>query len=126
MVFENAGGLIANRDTSLRFTVFNSLGEMAPLRPYMGMLGHCAVRRKDGTVFAHLHPSGTISMAMEEKLRAHESTSVSISPIPPPLGREVIFPYAFPRPGEYRLWAQVCTGGRVVTGVFDVRVAPEP
>jgi hypothetical protein len=124
MVFENAGGLMANRDTSLRFTVFNSLGEKAPLRPYMGMLGHCVVRRKDGTVFAHLHPAGTISMAMEEKLSAQENISGALSPTPPPVGREVIFPYAFPRPGEYRLWAQVCSGGRVLTGVFDVSVSP--
>jgi hypothetical protein len=120
MVFENAGELVANRDASLRFAVYNSLGEMAPLRPYMGMLGHCVVRRKDGSVFAHLHPTGTISMAMEEKLNAQENASAS--PTPPPVGRKVIFPYAFPRAGEYRLWAQVCTGGRVLTGVFDVRV----
>lgn len=126
MAFQNAGGLIANRDTSLRFAVFSPEGEMAPLRPYMGMLGHCVVRRKDGTVFTHLHPAGTISMAMEEKLSAQESTSAAIAPTPAPVGREVIFPYAFPRPGEYRLWAQVCTGGRVLTGVFDVNVAPEP
>jgi hypothetical protein len=84
------------------------------------------VRRKDGTVFTHLHPAGTISMAMEEKLTAQEATSSVISPTPPPTGREVIFPYAFPRPGEYRIWAQVCTGGRVFTGVFDVSVAAEP
>jgi hypothetical protein len=120
MVLENAGNFVANRDASLRFVVFNSLGERVTLRPYMGMLGHCVVRRKDGSVFAHLHPTGTISMAMEEKLTARENAA--ISPTPPPTGREVIFPYAFPRAGEYRLWAQVCTGGRVLTGVFDVDV----
>ena len=68
------GKFVANRDSSLRFAVYNSLGEMAPLRPYMGMLGHCVVRRNDGSVFAHLHPTGTISMAMEEKLNAQENT----------------------------------------------------
>lgn len=120
MVLENAGNFVANRDASLRFLVYNSLGERVPLRPYMGMLGHCVVRRKDGSVFAHLHPTGTISMAMEEKLSAQENAA--ILPTPPPTGQEVIFPYAFPRPGEYRLWAQVCTGGRVLTGVFDVDV----
>jgi hypothetical protein len=121
MVLENAGNFVANRDASLRFVVYNSLGKKVSLRPYMGMLGHCVVRRKDGSVFAHLHPTGTISMAMEEKLNAQENAA--ISPTPPPTGREVIFPYAFPRPGEYRLWAQVCTGGRVLTGVFDVDVS---
>lgn len=30
---------------------------------YMGMLGHAAFVKTDGTVFAHLHPSGSVSMA---------------------------------------------------------------
>ncbi len=30
---------------------------------YMGMLGHAAFIKTDGTVFAHIHPNGTMSMA---------------------------------------------------------------
>jgi hypothetical protein len=37
--------------------------------------------------------------------------------------KDVTFPYAFPRTGEYRLWVQVRLEGKVQTGVFDVRVA---
>jgi hypothetical protein len=43
---------------------------------------------------------------------------------PPPAAREVTFPYAFPREGNYRLWVQVRIGGRIRTGTFDVVVKP--
>ncbi len=118
MVFQNAGDFIANRETTLRFAVFDSRGEAVALQPYMGMLGHAVVRHDDGAVFTHLHPLGTISMAAQEMLTPRAAT-----PAPPPPGtHEVTFPYAFPRDGDYRIWVQVRINTRVVTGVFDVRV----
>jgi len=126
MIFENSENLIANHETSLRFGVLDREGGPATLQPYMGMLGHAVVRRSDGAVFTHLHPVGTISMAAQEMLSRRElgtsgermgpassASSVAMN--------EVSFPYAFPRPGNYRLWVQVRTGGQVLTGVFDVR-----
>ncbi len=142
MVFKNAADLIENRETSLRFAIFTSEGRPATIEPYMGMLGHAVVRRSDGEVFTHLHPSGTISMAAQELFARREraaaaagfppattnalATTASPSPGNPPGGvaNEVAFPYAFPRPGDYRMWVQVRTNGRVLTGVFDVRVLP--
>lgn len=34
----------------------------------------------------------------------------------------VRFPYAFPQPGDYRVWIQVKIDGEIVNGAFDVEV----
>jgi metallophosphoesterase superfamily enzyme len=97
------------------------------------MAGHCVARRSDGAVFTHLHPSGTISMAAQQLFIRRENaggpyaalpTTNDIASGPARSGREneVTFPYAFPRPGNYRLWVQVRMNGRVLTGTFGVRV----
>jgi hypothetical protein len=91
------------------------------------MLGHAVVRRAEGDVFTHLHPTGTISMAAAELL-ARSELPPPVVPTGPPDTRpthEVSFPYAFPRAGNYRVWVQVRTAerGGVLTGVFDLRVA---
>src|SRR5213075_2605498 len=110
MRFETAGKLIANRETSLRFSVFNPNGTPAAVQPYMGMLGHAVVRRSDGTVFTHLHPMGTISMAAQALLVQREGNATanpSGAAPAPDATNEVSFPYGFPRPGDYRVWVQV-------------------
>ena len=128
MVFQNTGELMANRETSLRFAVFNRAGQPAPLQLYMGMRGHAVVRRADGEVFTHLHPVGTISMAAQEMFARREAGGVATNKPAGPIAapHEVAFPYAFPRPGPYRVWVQTRLEGRVLTGVFDLRVPPEP
>jgi hypothetical protein len=38
------------------------------------------------------------------------------------VGSSVSFPYAFPKPGRYRLWVQVQRAHRILTAVFDAEV----
>jgi hypothetical protein len=100
----------------------------------MSMLSHAIVRRDDGSVFTHLHPAGSISVASQQVflLRAGEKPPRRITPEmmeqfcqpPSPELRRlpIAFPYEFPKPGRYRIWVQVKISGVVRTGVFDVDV----
>jgi hypothetical protein len=110
---------------SLRFTVTAPDGEPASLEPYMGMLGHAAILRDDASVFVHLHPVGTVSMAAQEAFarRMGEKPAMDHSAHGAPAAA-VSFPYSFPRPGRYRIWVQVKSRERVLTGAFATEVAP--
>jgi hypothetical protein len=120
--------LAAGRETDLRFEVRSPEGHPLPLEPYMGMLSHAAITRDDGTVFVHLHPMGSINMAaqqaFEKKLAASAGSGMDHGAhAHHQRGPTVVsFPYEFPRPGRYRIWVQVKSGGRVLTGVFDTEV----
>ena len=92
----------------------------------MGMLGHVAVTNDDGSVFAHLHPSGSISMAAMQKFAEKNGAVVEgghaahVMPAPGDLS----IPFAFPKAGRYRLWVQMKHDGRVITSAFDADVRP--
>ena len=114
------GDLVENRDLSLRFQLMDANGHAENLEPYIGMFGHAAVRRDDGTVFAHIHPSGTFSMAAQEYFAGTNEVHAQASAAKPV--SEVSFPFAFPNPGVYHLWVQLKSGGKAYTGVFEAVV----
>ena len=125
--------LRAGRDATLRFRVRAPDGAPATLEPYLGMAAHAVIARTDGSVFVHLHPAGTVSMAAQEVFALRDrgdTTQTGHLRLPAdsamqhamPIASEFSFPYVFPRAGTYRVWVQVRRAGRVLTGVFDVIV----
>ena len=134
MVWErDPGPLHAKRATFFRFLLEDPDGKPAhDMQLYMGMPGHAAFVRSDRSVFAHVHPSGSVPMA-SLSLTANAADGATAmagmggmpgmnmtmtKPLPP----EVSFPYGFPKPGDYRIYVQMKRGGKVETGIFDARV----
>ena len=63
---------VADTTVDLRFIVRDSTGAIAALQPYLGMAAHAVVMRDDGSVFIHLHPMGTVSMAAQQVFSARD------------------------------------------------------
>jgi len=64
MVWDNASVQPAKTPQVFEFSLRDGSGQPAKdVALYMGMLGHAAFVKDDGSVFAHVHPSGTVSMA---------------------------------------------------------------
>ncbi len=138
MVWERAAGpLPANQLLWFKFRLEDANGKpVASLEPYMGMAGHAEFERSDLSVFAHVHPDGSVPMAAVELADATLAKNSAIPAPNPyattemnmpgmatrPIGPEVSFPYGFPKPGVYRIFVQVKYNGRVETGVFDAEV----
>jgi hypothetical protein len=112
---------VARRAGWFRFRIEDAAGVVQPLEPYMGMMGHAAFVRTDGSVFAHVHPSGSVPMASLAALDGAPSDPHAAHRMAAG-ATEVAFPYGFPRAGDYRIFVQVKRAGRIETGVFDARV----
>ena len=131
--------LRANVPMSFRFLVEDQNGKAAKdLEPYMGMAAHAAIVRSDCSVFAHVHPAGSVPMAAVQLAQASllppappANSLLSVNPAKSDggmempmdgLSPEMSFPYGFPKPGLYRIFVQVKRSGRVQSGVFDAHV----
>jgi hypothetical protein len=146
MIWMAPQAMHANQPLELQFKVRDADGQPARLEPYLGMRGHLALRRDDGAVFTHLHPGGSASMAAMQlavlradgalPLQAAFGADEPICQLPAMSAGEqhwlrgspqadpstVSFPYAFPKPGRYRLWVQVKVNGEVLTGLYGIEV----
>jgi hypothetical protein len=139
--WETPDTIVVGKDITLEFTVRGARNAILPVQPYLGMPGHAVVIRDDGSVFVHLHPMGSMSMATLQafELRNRGDTTADGRLVDPhagmnmaPKGRARLqepelegrfsFPFAFPKSGRYRLWVQFRKFGRVQTADFEVIV----
>lgn len=118
-VHDSAKPVIAKQVELFSFEITGPDGKpVNDLEPYMGMGGHAEFIKEDGSVFAHLHPTGSVPMASvavaspAAMMAMHES---SVGPV-------VSFPYGVPTPGKYKIFVQLKRAGKVVTGAFDLDV----
>lgn len=144
-----AGRLRANTPLMLRFVIEDKNGRPArDLEPYMGMAAHAEIIRDDLSVFAHIHPSGSVPMAalmlasetsaktssgayamdmdmqMPSMTTAQPNAALAPAMVAPsgPLSPEISMPYGFPKPGLYRIFFQFKRAGRIETATFTTPI----
>jgi hypothetical protein len=141
MVWDKPATLSASTAYAFHFALLDPEGRPAShMRPYLGMAGHAAFLKTDGTVFAHVHPEG--SAAMAALMLANNGGATMATPGSNPLtgdmggamagmampadadlgSNAVEFPYGFPTPGRYRIFVQMKHDSIVETGTFDAVV----
>jgi hypothetical protein len=65
---------------SLKFSVEAADGKPAELQTYLGMMGHAAVIKDDGSVYIHLHPNGTFSSTAVQVMQNRINEDGTIKP----------------------------------------------
>jgi hypothetical protein len=121
IVFDAPAEIRAREPLTLRFRVVDANGSPATdVEPYMAMAGHAAFVADDLSVFAHVHPNGSIAMPALMLARTPHTMYAEGRSLPP----EVSFPYGFPKPGPYHVFVQMKRAGRVETASFPVVVQP--
>ncbi|GAL86228.1 hypothetical protein MYP_3457 [Sporocytophaga myxococcoides] len=142
----NQDKIISGKPVKISFKCTEEEGKPADLQPYLGMAGHAVVMRDDASVFIHLHPMGTISMAsqyalaqkiddnvticgyLSDSLSTSLETSgivdkqtISLMRLKKEYTSEIIFPYVFPKPGDYFIWVQVKHKGCIKSSKFKIK-----
>ncbi len=125
MVWDRPGSALhAKQPYEFKFRMEDPQGKPAEATElYMGMLGHAAFVSDDRSVFAHVHPSGSVPMPALQLVQPdnpHAGHMMMPGGLPP----AVSFPYGFPKPGAYRIFVQMKRAGEICTGAFDAQVVP--
>jgi hypothetical protein len=128
MVWDRPATITADTAYAFRFHLLDADGSPAKdMQPYLGMAGHAAFVKTDGTVFAHTHPEGSAAMASLMLANGGEMSNTTMpgmdmSAHGEPISNTVEFPYGFPSAGRYRIFVQMKHGTTVETGSFDASV----
>jgi hypothetical protein len=123
MVWDRPASIAANTAYAFRFTLLDGAGHPAvDMQPYLGMAGHAAFVKDDGTTFAHTHPEGSAAMPAVMLANPGASDMADMPGMAEAISPTVEFPYGFPSAGRYRIFIQMKHGGTVETGVFDAEV----
>ena len=77
--------LEAGKPYQLTFEFFNPDGSACLPEPYLGMNGHVAVFRSDGSVYIHLHPTGSFAMAAGQTFKDRIADTAKIATPPAPV-----------------------------------------
>lgn len=113
---DTAKPIVATQVNLFSFEIIGPDGKpVQDLEPYMGMGGHAEFLKTDGSVFAHVHPTGTVPMASVAV--ASQDAMMAMHETKP--GPVVSFPYGVPTAGTYRIFVQMKRAGKVETGAFD-------
>ncbi|HEY4045901.1 MAG TPA: hypothetical protein VGM27_03450 [Acidobacteriaceae bacterium] len=125
MLWDAPPSPVANTAYTMHFRLLDPKGaDPTDMQLYLGMTGHAAFVKTDGTVFAHVHPDGSAAMAsmMLANGGSDDSMAGMNMPAMEPVSNAVDFPYGFPSAGRYRVFVQMKHGATVETGVFDTEV----
>ena len=81
---QGARPLRAKQAAAYKFRLLDPTGQPPKdMAFYMGMLGHAAFVKTDGTVFAHIHPGGSASMAALMLIENQKSADMTMDPTGP-------------------------------------------
>ena len=106
--------LETGRDYRLQLSITDLENTAIALEIVMGAKGHMVAFDSVGTGFAHMHPVGSVASVRTAALGGVGAADSSDS--------DLAFMFNVPKPGWYRLFAQIQVGGEAVFGRFDLKV----